>query len=109
MFYLLVVFHELLGHGTGKLLMEYESGKFNFDIQNPPISLLTQKPIKSWYRPSQTWTGLFGGIAITVDECRAECVSAYLMSDMELLSLFGYTNESEITGSDCEYMYRLSY
>src|SRR6516225_6909830 len=84
-FYLWVVFHELLGHGTGKLLVEDNAGSFNFDIRNPPINPLNGNPIDSWYRPGQTWTGLFGDIATTVDECRAECVGAYLMSDTELL------------------------
>src|SRR5436189_6317017 len=78
-FYLWVAFHELLGHGTGKLLVENNDGSFNFDIQNPPINPLNGKPVESWYRPGETWTGLFGDIATTVDECRAECVGAYLM------------------------------
>ncbi|KAI9846535.1 MAG: hypothetical protein M1837_003956 [Sclerophora amabilis] len=102
-FYLWVVFHELLGHGTGKLLAEEKPGSFNFDIQNPPINPLTRRPVESWYRPGQTWTGLFGDIATSVDECRAECVGAYLMSDMELLAMFGYSDETEITGKDLEY------
>ncbi|KAK5020312.1 hypothetical protein LTR60_000631 [Cryomyces antarcticus] len=101
-YYLWVVFHELLGHGTGKLLMENSNGSFNFDIQNPPINPLTNRPISSWYRPGQTWTGLFKDIATSVDECRAECVGAYLMSDEELLGIFGYTDETKITCKDCE-------
>ena len=101
-FYLWVVFHELLGHGTSKLLTENPSGVFNFDGCHPPLNPLTGKPISCWYRPSQTWTGLFGDIATSVDECRAECVGAYLMSDMELLSMFDYTSESDITGRDCK-------
>ena len=48
-YYLWVVFHELFGHGTGKLLSETEPGVFNFDVQNPPINPLTGKPIESWY------------------------------------------------------------
>jgi dipeptidyl-peptidase-3 len=99
-FYLWVVFHELLGHGTSKLLTENPSGVFNFDNSQPPINPLTSMPISSWYRPGQTWTGLFGDIATSVDECRAECIGAYLMSDMELLGMFDYTSESEITGRD---------
>ncbi|KAK5015820.1 hypothetical protein LTR39_002412, partial [Cryomyces antarcticus] len=99
-YYLWVVFHELLGHGTGKLLMENSNGSFNFDIQNPPINPLTNRPISSWYRPGQTWTGLFKDIATSVDECRAECVGAYLMSDEELLGIFGYTDETKITCKD---------
>jgi len=108
-FYLWVVFHELLGHGTGKLLVENQSGGFNFDSKNPPINPLTGKPINSWYKHGQTWTGLFGDIATTVDECRAECVGAYLLSDMELLAMFGYTDETEITGRDCESTFFLKF
>lgn len=100
-FHLWVVFHELFGHGTGKLLAEDGPGSFNFDFQNPPINPLTGKPIDSWYRPGQTWTGLFGDIATSVDECRAECVGAYLMSEMDLLALFGFSETTEIQGSDC--------
>jgi dipeptidyl-peptidase-3 len=101
-FYLWVVFHELLGHGTGKLFVEDQLGDFNFDSKNFPTNPLTKKPISSWYKHGQTWTGLFGDIATTVDECRAECVGAFLMSDMELLSMFGYNEETEITGRDCK-------
>lgn len=46
--------HELIGHGTGKLLTETASGKFNFDHNNPPISPVTGKPIQTWYRPGET-------------------------------------------------------
>ncbi|KAE9364218.1 dipeptidyl peptidase III [Stipitochalara longipes BDJ] len=102
-FYLWVVFHELLGHGTGKLLVENHSSGFNFDSKNAPINPLTGNPINSWYKHGQTWTGLFGDIATTVDECRAECVGAYLLSDMELLAMFGYNDDTEITGRDLEY------
>ena len=100
-FYLWVVFHELLGHGTGKLLTEESPGKYNFDIENPPISPLTGQPITSWYRYGQTWTGLFADIATTIDECRAECVGAYLMSEMDLFAIFGYAEDTPITGLDC--------
>jgi len=85
-----------------KLLVESHSGSFNFDPKNAPINPLTGSPINSWYRRGETWTGIFGDIATTVDECRAECVGAYFMSDMELLAMFGYTDDTEITGRDCE-------
>jgi dipeptidyl-peptidase III len=104
-FYLWVVFHELLGHGTSKLLSENPPGTFNFNKSHPPVSPLTKQPISSWYRPGQTWTGLFSDIATTVDECRAECVGAYLMSDMELLAMFGYSSVAEITGRDRRYIH----
>ena len=101
-YYLWVVFHELFGHGTGRFLEESEQDVFNFDIRNPPINPLTDKPIESWYRPHQTWTEVFGDLATTVDECRAECVGAYLLSNRALCELCGFTETSAITPSDCK-------
>lgn len=89
--------HELLGHGSGKLLSESASGKFNFDKQNLPRNPLTNKSIETWYMPGQTWTSVFEDIATTVEECRAILVSQYLIDNKELLSIFGYTDTSSIT------------
>lgn len=100
-FYLWVLFHELFGHGTGKMLAQKEPNAFNFDIHNPPLNPLTGEPVKSWYLPGETWTGVFGDIATSVDECRAECVGVYLMSDRELLATFGFSEKSDITADDC--------
>lgn len=102
-YYIWVVLHELLGHGTGKLMAEEAPGQFNFDISDPPTDPLTNSAITSWYRPGQTWTGKFQDLATTVDECRAELVGAYLMDDKELLSLFGFTDNSNITADDLTY------
>ncbi|KAI4159194.1 MAG: hypothetical protein LQ342_006777 [Letrouitia transgressa] len=101
-YYIWVVLHELLGHGTGRMMTE-EDGNFNFDKENPPISPLTKLPITSWYRPGQTWTGVFADLATTVDECRAELVGAYLMDNTDLLALFGYTSSTETTAEDLTY------
>ncbi|KAI1123465.1 peptidase family M49-domain-containing protein [Nemania abortiva] len=102
-YYMWVVLHELFGHGTGKMMVETEEGNHNFDIRNPPIDPITGNPIECWYRPGQTWTGQFGDLATTVDECRAELVGAYLMDDPELLKLFGFTEASEIRADDVTY------
>jgi dipeptidyl-peptidase III len=101
-YYWWVVLHELLGHGTGRMMVQDNVGKYNFDINSPPIDPVTEKPISSWYLPGQTWTGQFGDLATTVDECRAELVGAYLMDDKELLELFGFTDTTEITADDSE-------
>ncbi len=53
-YYLWVVLHELLGHGTGKMMIQESESKWNFDINNPPIDPLSGKPIKSWYLAGQT-------------------------------------------------------
>jgi len=102
-YYLWVVLHELLGHGTGKMMIQKDENTFNFDINNPPIDPITCKPITSWYKPGETWTGQFGDLATTVDECRAELVGAYLMDDRELLALFGFTDETELTANDSKH------
>ena len=99
-YYWWVVLHELLGHGTGKMMVEEGEGKFNFNVDNPPVNPITGSPIISWYKPGQTWTGQFGNLATTVDECRAELVGAYLMDDQKLLALLGFTTETETTAED---------
>lgn len=98
-----ITIHELLGHGTGKLLTQSGPAECNFNIQNPPINPLTGKPVTTWYHPGETWNSIFGDIAASVDECRAESVGSYLMTDKELLAIFGFTDESDITVGDCAY------
>lgn len=87
--------HELLGHGTGKLLQETEPGKYNFDISKPPLSPITNKPISTWYKPQQTWGGVFGSIASSYEECRAECVAMALSCDFKILQIFGFGDGSD--------------
>ncbi len=94
--------HELFGHGTGRMIVETDEGKHNFDVKNPPTNPVTSSPITCWYKPGQAWTGQFADLATTVDECRAELVGAYLMDDPELLKLFGFTETSEIRADDCK-------
>lgn len=101
-FYIWVVLHELLGHGTSKPLTQYADGSYNFDYTNPPISPLTGKPITTWYKPGQSWTGVFGDLATSLDECRAECVGAYLMDNPSLLRIFNF-DETKMTPEDITY------
>ncbi|GAO14422.1 uncharacterized protein UV8b_02629 [Ustilaginoidea virens] len=82
--------HELTGHGCGKLLQETSPGVFNFDKENPPVSPLTQKPITTWYKPGQTWSSVFGSIAASYEECRAELVAMYLSCEFPVLKIFGF-------------------
>ena len=87
--------HELLGHGTGKLLQETSQGQYNFDIKNPPTSPVTNKPVSTWYKPGQTWSSVFGPIASSYEECRAECVAMALSCEFEILKLFGFGDGKE--------------
>ncbi|EAU34821.1 conserved hypothetical protein [Aspergillus terreus NIH2624] len=102
-YYIWVVLHEILGHGTGRFLTESAPGSFNFDPERPPMNPLTGTPIMTWYRPGQTWTGVFEDIATTVDECRAELVGAYLIDEPEILQLFGFNDESDMKSDDLVY------
>lgn len=82
--------HELLGHGTGKLLQETAPGEYNFDVSDPPISPLTGKPVSTWYKPGQTWGSVFGTTASSYEECRAECVAMALCCEFSILKIFGF-------------------
>lgn len=59
--------HELLGHGSGKLLAEEKPGVFNFDKASPPLSPLTGKPITTWYKPGETWGSVFKSCAASYE------------------------------------------
>jgi dipeptidyl-peptidase-3 len=89
--------HELLGHGSGKLLSEISPDEYNFDRANPPINPLTGERISTWYLPGQTWTSVFGKMAAEVEECRAEVMSMYLMDNKDILSMFGHDDTTPIT------------
>ena len=82
--------HELLGHGTGKLLQETSPGVFNFDHNHPPVSPITDKPLSTHYKPSETYSTVFGPTASSYEECRAECVAMALSCDFGLLHIFGF-------------------
>lgn len=95
--------HELLGHGSGKRLTETESGNFNFDHENKPISPVTGQPIQTWYKAGESWSSVFGKLAPTVEECRAFLVAYYLADNKDILALFGYDDKSTPTADEREY------
>ncbi|KAK1730790.1 hypothetical protein CaCOL14_002881 [Colletotrichum acutatum] len=86
--------HELTGHGCGKLLQETSPGTYNFDEKNPPVSPLTDKPVTTWYKPGQTWGSVFGSLAASYEECRAELVAMYLGCEFPVLKIFGFGDGS---------------
>ena len=98
--------HELLGHGTGKLLQETAPGEFNFDKANPPINPVTKAQVATWYKPGQTWGSVFGSISASYEECRAECVAMALSCDFEILKVFGFGNgEQDLAGEAGDVLY----
>lgn len=96
--------HELLGHGSGKLLMEQPDGTFNFDKANPPISPVTNKPVSTYYKKGETWGSVFGSLAGSYEECRAETVALYLITDKKVLDIFGHGETGEANGDDVAYV-----
>jgi dipeptidyl-peptidase-3 len=98
--------HELLGHGTGKLLQETAPGVYNFDKDSPPVSPVTKKPITTWYKPGQTWASVFGPIAASYEECRAECVAMALSCEFPILKIFGFGDgEVDMDGEAGDVLY----
>lgn len=86
--------HELLGHGTGKLLAQNEDGSFNFN-KGELVNPLTGKPIETFYKPGETWGLLFKDTANPYEECRAEAVALFLSLNREILRIFGRTSDAE--------------
>ncbi|KAI9466201.1 aflatoxin-detoxifizyme [Lactarius psammicola] len=84
--------HELLGHGSGKLFKEEADGKKNFDPEKV-INPLTGKPISSWYKPGQTPGSVLGEVSSSMEECRAETVSLFLVGNTDILEVFGVSEQ----------------
>ncbi|GAV51667.1 hypothetical protein ZYGR_0AF01380 [Zygosaccharomyces rouxii] len=85
--------HELLGHGSGKLLSETKNG-FNFDKENPPLGL-NGKPVSTYYKLGETWGSKFSSIAGSFEECRAEVIAMYLITNRKLLEIFGFKTKED--------------
>ncbi|KAH9981302.1 aflatoxin-detoxifizyme [Lactifluus volemus] len=93
--------HELLGHGSGKLFKEEADGTKNFDPKKV-INPLTGKPVSSWYKPGQTPGSVLGEVSSSMEECRAETVSLFLVSNTEILEVFGITDKKDV--DDIQYI-----
>ncbi|KAJ5702458.1 dipeptidyl-peptidase III [Penicillium malachiteum] len=102
-FEVIVACHELLGHGSGRLLVEESPGKFNFPIDDRPLNPLTSQPVSSWYKPGETWSNVFAADANAIEECRADGVALLLLTEERVLGIFGYTENSRYLASDVIY------
>lgn len=83
-----VALHELLGHGSGKLLTHNAAtGEYNFDVN--AMNPATGEKIDSWYQSDETWSSKFGELSSAYEECRAETVAVYLSCFPEPYQIFG--------------------
>lgn len=87
--------HELLGHGSGKLLKKEADGSINYpsDLSNP----LTRAAITKTYEHGETYDSKFTSLGSSYEECRAECVGLYLCVDRDVLGIFGLSESQEVS------------
>ncbi|KAL9655486.1 hypothetical protein ABK040_002154 [Willaertia magna] len=85
-----VLIHELLGHGSGKLIRGEEEAA---GVINP----ITKQPVTSFYKAGETFNSVIGEISNAYEECRAECVGIYLSLDKEIMSICGHEGEEADT------------
>jgi dipeptidyl-peptidase-3 len=85
-----VACHELLGHGSGKLIYRNSDGscpKFTDPI--------TKEEYESCYEEGDTWNEKFGAISTSYEECRADTIGYYLCTFPEVYEIFSI-QESEV-------------
>jgi len=94
-----VACHELLGHGTGKLIYVKEGEPL--PEWTDPIS---GDKFKSAYKEGETWNGKFAEISASYEECRADTCGFYLASFKDVYTLFGFEDDQIGTLLYCNVM-----
>ncbi|OQV22426.1 Dipeptidyl peptidase 3 [Hypsibius exemplaris] len=82
-----VALHELLGHGSGKLFEQQKDGSFNFDRE--AVKDFESGDVCSYYEVGESYDSVFGALASTYEECRAETVAIYLALLPDVLAVWG--------------------
>ncbi|XP_076268047.1 dipeptidyl peptidase 3 isoform X2 [Rhynchophorus ferrugineus] len=83
--------HELLGHGSGKLLKKEADGSLNYP--STLLDPLTGQAPSPCYEPGDTYDTRFGPLSSSYEECRAEAVGLYLSLLPEVMKIFGFEGD----------------
>lgn len=97
--------HELLGHGSGKLIHQGTADAAAL-VDSKTLHPLTKVPITGPFYPVGTsWDSTFGKIASTYEECRAECSGLFLCLEQEVLDIFGHPTQPDAVGGISDIVY----
>lgn len=83
--------HELLGHGSGKLLRENKDGTFNFK-KGEVLDPFTNKEA-TYYAQGESFETKFTSVCRSYEECRADINGLFFGAKYEVAKIFGVEKE----------------
>lgn len=83
--------HELLGHGSGKLLRENEDGTFNF--KKGELKYPNSDKEVCYYKKGENFENIFTDIGRSYEECRADISGLFFGKSKLVTSIFGIKEE----------------